>query len=364
LSTFGGLLGYQVAEYLQKVYGGTGNIDWSFNSPVNLWLTVLLGVLIGIALTPLASNFFMKAVDFVVLGMKKLSMQETILGAIGLIFGLIIATLINLVLGFIPFEDIAVIGKFIKPFLYILMGSFWGYLGVFFATRMVFVQSFGQLFSNPGSKTTSYMAPRNVKLLDTSVIVDGRIYDICKSGFLEGTLIVPKFVLDELQAIADSADGLKRNRGRRGLDVLHNLRKDPGIEISNKDFEEIGVDSKLVRLAQELSGDLLTTDYNLNKVAQLQGLKVLNINELANAVKPVLLPGEELEIVINKEGKESGQGVGYLDDGTMVVVEGGKRHVGEKIIAEVTSVIQTVAGKMIFSRVKGKTPGHHKGKNE
>lgn len=349
-SIFGGLLGYQIAKYLQS----GKNIDSPFNSPEFFWSLIVVGVLMGIAITPLVSVFFMKLIDLVVLGMKKLSLQEMILGAIGLIFGLIIATLINLALGFIPFEDIAVVGKYIKPFLYLIVAIFWGYLGVFFATRMVFVQSIGNLFNSSGRGKVLMGAPTSIKLLDTSVIVDGRIQDICRAGFLDGTLMVPRFVLNELQTIADSADTLKRNRGRRGLDVLHNLQKDPGIEFSNKDYDDIGVDAKLVKMALELSAGLVTTDFNLNKVAQLQGLKVLNINELANAVKPVVLPGEEMVVEIIKEGKESGQGVGYLDDGTMIVVEGGKRHISEKIPTEVTSVIQTVAGKMIFARIHGK----------
>ena len=189
-------------------------------------------------------------------------------------------------------------------------------------------------------------------MLDTSAIVDGRITDITKAGFLEGTLLVPRFVLNELQQIADSADALKRNRGRRGLDVLHNLRNDPGIQISDKDYDEVGVDGKLIKLSQEINGALITTDFNLNKVASVQGVRVLNINELANAVKQVVLPGETLEVSILKEGKESGQGIAYLDDGTMIVVEDGRKHIGELAQIEVTSVIQTVAGKMIFGRTR------------
>ncbi len=362
LSIFGGLIGYQIAQYLSNLY--LKDTESPFHSPVNFWSLVIVGVLMGIAITPLISSFFMKLMDSVVLIMKKLSLQEIILGAIGLIFGLIIATLINLVLGFIPFENVTLVGQFIKPFLYFVVAIFWGYLGIFFATRMVFVQSFGQLFNKGGKAQSVSLSMGSPKVLDTSVIVDGRIQDICKSGFVEGTLIVPRFVLNELQTIADSSDRLKRNRGRRGLDVLHNLQKDPGIEFYEKDYDDIGVDAKLVKLALEINGRLLTTDYNLNKVAQLQGLIVLNINELANAVKPVVLPGEEIIIVVNRDGKESGQGVGYLDDGTMVVIEGGKRFVGEKISTEVTSVIQTVAGKMIFARAHGRISEKNKDGNK
>jgi len=348
LSIFGGLLGYQIGQNLQKIK----DLDPNLKTPHTFWSLVLVGVLMGIALAPLVSDLFTKLIDSVVLGLKKLSLQETILGAIGLIFGLIIAMLINLALGFIPFEDIAIVGKFIKPFLYLMVAIFWGYLGIFFATRMVFVKSFGQLFSNKGGGGMSLAPSKGIKVLDTSVIVDGRIQEICKTGFIEGDLTVPRFVLNELQTIADSADSLKRNRGRRGLDVLHHLMKEPGIQIYDKDYDDVGVDTKLVKLAQELNAELMTTDYNLSKVAQLQGLKVLNINELANSLKPVVLPGEEMEVKIIREGKESGQGIGYLDDGTMVVVEDGKRYIGEKITVTVTSVIQTVAGKMIFTRAQ------------
>lgn len=349
LAVFGGLLGYQIGGHLQQVYKELQA------SPINLWSFVVVGILAGIASAPLASTLFMKLIDSVIISMRRISLQEMILGSIGLIFGLIIATLINLALGFIPFERVEIIGEFIKPFLYLMVVIFWSYLGIFFATRMVFVQNFGKLLSGSGEKI-SFLSSKNPKILDTSAIVDGRIYEICKAGFIEGPIVVPRFVLNELQQIADSADVLKRNRGRRGLDVLHNLRNNPGIEINDKDYDSKGVDAKLIKLAQELNGSLITTDYNLNKVAQLQGLKVLNINELANALKPVVLPGETLEVYIIREGKESGQGVGYLDDGTMIVVEDGKRFIGEKIIVEVTSVIQTVAGKMIFGRRKKGAP--------
>jgi len=343
-SVFGGLLGFQIAKNLQETYGELRTSPW------NLWSFVIVGILIGIVITPPMSNLFMRLMDKVILAIKKVSLQETILGSIGLIFGLLIATFINLALGFIPFERIEILGELIKPFIYLIMVIFWGYLGVFFATRMIFVQNFGNLFSNPAGAKTPFVWDKNLKILDTSVIVDGRIYEICKSGFIEGTLLVPRFVLNEIQQIADSSDNLKRNRGRRGLDVLHNLRNNPGIQISDKNYEDVGVDAKLIKLAQELNSPILTTDYNLNKVAQLQGLKVLNINELANAVKPVVLPGELMEVTIIKEGKESGQGVGYLDDGTMIVIEDGKRYIGDKVSVEVTSVIQTMAGKMIFGK--------------
>ncbi|GAB2695627.1 PIN/TRAM domain-containing protein [Paenibacillus thermoaerophilus] len=193
------------------------------------------------------------------------------------------------------------------------------------------------------------------KILDTSVIIDGRIADICKTGFIEGTLVIPEFVLEELQHIADSSDLLKRNRGRRGLDILNKIQKELDVKvlIYDGDFEECSeVDSKLVRLAKLLKGKVITNDFNLNKVCELQGVPVLNINDLANAVKPVVLPGEEILVQVIKDGKEHGQGVAYLDDGTMIVVEGGRDYIGTTVEVMVTSVLQTSAGRMIFAKPK------------
>jgi len=192
-------------------------------------------------------------------------------------------------------------------------------------------------------------------LVDTSAIIDGRIADISQTGFVPGTLVVPRFVLEELQHIADSADSMRRNRGRRGLDVLQRLQKDGSapVEISDADAEGVPeVDGKLVKLARQWKCAIITNDFNLNRVAELQGVKVLNINELAHAVKPILLPGEEMSVKIMQEGKELGQGVGYLDDGTMIVVENGKSSMGNTIDVTVTRVLQTVAGRMIFAQPK------------
>lgn len=198
---------------------------------------------------------------------------------------------------------------------------------------------------------------QSVKVLDTNVIIDGRIADICATGFLEGTLYVPGFILEELQHIADSSDSLKRARGRRGLEILNDMQKDTNLIV--RDFDDVEslkggepVDQKLVLLAKHLNASVVTNDFNLNKVAGIQGVKVLNINELANAVKPVVLPGEAMVVQIIKEGKEPGQGVGYLEDGTMIVVEGGRRHIGEHLTVVVSSVLQTVAGKMIFTQIR------------
>jgi len=202
---------------------------------------------------------------------------------------------------------------------------------------------------------TSQTQPVTQILLDTSAIIDGRIADISQTGFVSGTLIVPRFILNELQRIADSADTMRRNRGRRGLEMLNRLQKDTTvpIEITDADVEDVvEVDGKLVKMARILHCPIITNDFNLNRVAELQGVKVLNINELANAVKPVLLPGEDIHIKIMQDGKELGQGVGYLDDGTMIVVEGGRQYMSSTIEVTVTRVLQTVAGRMIFAHPK------------
>ncbi len=203
------------------------------------------------------------------------------------------------------------------------------------------------------------------KILDTSVIIDGRIADICETGFLEGTLVAPQFVLRELQQVADSTDSMKRNRGRRGLDILQKIQKmgNVHVQIVETDFPDVKeVDLKLIELARKMTGKIVTNDFNLNKVAQLRGVQVLNINDLANSLKPVVLPGELMKVFVLKEGKEPGQGVGYLDDGTMVVVDQGKKALGRTIDVAVTSVLQTTAGKMIFCRWPEAGPGEDSGR--
>ncbi len=237
----------------------------------------------------------------------------------------------------------------LRIFVMVSLVLIFGFIGIILGLTRA--SSWESLVSAVQRKGTNYS---NVKIIDTSILIDGRIADICKSGFLEGTLLVPRFVLRELQNIADSTDILRRAKGRRGLDVLKTLQETAMecqieiIEENPKDVRE--VDAKLVKLAKKYHAPILTTDFNLNKVAQIEGVRVLNVNDLANALKPILLPDEQMEIKVIKEGKETGQGIGYLDDGTMVVIDGGKPYLGHTINVIVTSILQTSAGRMIFTR--------------
>ena len=333
-------------------------------------ICILLGAVLGGLIGFLASPYFIRCLKrfsaWVEQQLGKMPIHDVIAGAIGLAIGLIIANL----LGY-SFAKIPIVGDYIP----VIFSIVFGYLGITITIKkrqeltglFDFVPRFMKDFakmkemragaSQAPAETAKAVAPKAedkaYKLLDTSVIIDGRIADICDTGFIEGTLLIPVFVLEELQHIADSSDVLKRTRGRRGLDILQRIRQSTKVkvEITNVDFDDISeVDSKLVRLGQQVGGKIITNDYNLNKVAQLRGVEVLNINELSNAVKPVVIPGETMHVTIVKAGKEPGQGVAYLDDGTMIVVENGYHHMNESITVEVTSALQTAAGRMIFAK--------------
>jgi len=303
MTVLAGALGFAFAQHVTvKPYHAIRRVLWTM--PVRTLLVALVGLLLGLVMGALLSI--------------PLSMLPGIVGSVTPILGAVVLSILS----------VATLAKRDRDILSLL--------GLFVSKE-------------------SIRRKRNVVLLDTSVIIDGRIADICKTGFIDGAIIVPQFVLDELQHIADSPIALRRNRGRRGLDVLSKLQEDDGIqlEISEMDLASVPeVDGKLVALARRLDCPVLTNDYNLNRVAELQGVRVLNINELANAVKVVLLPGETLEMQIIQEGKEMDQGVGYLDDGTMVVVQGGKHLIGQSVEVEVTRVLQTVAGRMVFGQIQ------------
>jgi uncharacterized protein YacL len=289
--------------------------------------------------------------------MKKIPLRNLLGSFIGLILGVMIANLISNAL----FSNLSNNQQIILP-LYGLLYGVCGYIGL----RTGFKK--GEDFHLPGWKPFSKSLPRgeNTKILDTSVIIDGRIADITETGFVEGSLLIPQFVLSELQHIADSSDPVKRTRGKRGLEVLHHIQKQVNVDVRivDTDYPMVKeVDTKLIELAKEVHGKIVTNDSNLNKVAELQGIEVLNINELANSLKPVVLPGEEMNVKILKEGKEMGQGVAYLDDGTMIVVDNGKRQMGRTVDVIVTSVLQTPAGRMIFARLKEEAGRESRGKD-
>ena len=288
------------------------------------------------------------------LWVRRVPMERIFMGALGGLFGLVLAQAVGTLLtALVPRAGASAQG---------LLALLLGYLGVAVTLRK----------GDELEGITAKLFPRAIarkegyKILDTSVIIDGRIADVCEAGFLEGTLIVPQFVLRELQQIADSSDALKRTRGKRGFDVLQKMQRIPKVkvQIHDLDFPQVReVDRKLIEVAKVLGGKVITNDYNLNKVAELSGVSVLNINELASSLKPVVLPGEAMHVHVLKEGKESGQGVAYLDDGTMVVVDHGKKYLGQSVEVMVTSVLQTTAGRMIFTRLKdeeysrGSVPG-------
>ncbi len=299
----------------------------------------IVGILVG-----LAFGLLVVALEQRLRRIPGKTIFHTLVGfVLGLVVGRVVyAAVANFLVAFPPF-----VGTFAQTLC--LVGG--GYLGALVALDK------GREFNFAGVIRLLKEQPRaeSYKLLDTSVIIDGRIADITETGFLEGTLIIPQFILRELQHIADSSDPLKRNRGRRGLDILQKIQKkvDIRVEISDMEFPEIReVDNKLVAMAKTLNAKIVTNDFNLNKVAELHGVGVLNINELTNALRPVVLPGEDMRVYVLKEGKEYNQGIAYLDDGTMVVVDNGRRHIGQTIDVCVTSVLQTTAGRMIFSRLK------------
>lgn len=326
---------------------------------ISLLLGGIIGGGVGFFISPYIIGKLRRLSVWVELQLSKMPLHDVIAGASGLAIGLIIANLLGS-----AFSPIPIVGSYIPIVLNIVLG----YMGIHIMIRkrkelIELLAALPKMREKGKEKEKDALEEserKRYKLLDTSVIIDGRIADICKSGFLEGTILLPVFILEELQHIADSSDLLKRNRGRRGLDVLNRIQKELGVyvQIDNRDFDDITeVDSKLVKLAQVVKGKIVTNDYNLNKVAELQGVPVLNINELSNAIKPVVIPGENMVVNVVKDGKEFGQGVAYLDDGTMIVVEGGKKHIGDTIEVLVTSVLQTAAGRMIFAKPKAMEKG-------
>jgi len=347
--------GFSLAYFLIK---DLGLLKSYFGQPAAQWIFIVTcSIIVGIlafALTPRLIQVINLMMAWSETALQKTPIQDLLGGAIGLIVGLIIASLLGATLSRIPF-----IGVYLP-----MVGSLlFGYLGMSVGVKkkeellsIFSVFRFGKEKdrANRGEQSNLLLKP-NCKILDTSVIIDGRIADIFQTGFIEGSIVIPGFVLEELRHVADSSDVLKRNRGRRGLDILNKIQKETKVPVGFPDWdtdEAMEVDDKLVKMALQFNGVVITNDFNLNKVAELKGVRVLNINDLANAVKPVVLPGEEMVVSVIKDGKEAGQGIGYLDDGTMIVVDGGRRFIGQNIGVLVTSVLQNSAGRMIFAKPK------------
>ncbi len=350
----GGTLGYLYVPELILILNdlvNLGDLPGFITSP---YIGSFIGALLFFVSTFWLADYIVGFIQWIEESLMKAPVADVLFGSFGLIFGLVVAYLAMFALNSMELSIVMnVIGFFCTALL--------GYIGFRFGfkKREELVNVFTSArFANKKKEAEAEGKSDDgtvLKILDTSVIIDGRIADVCQTGFLEGPIVIPQFVLEELQHIADSSDVLKRNRGRRGLDILNRIQKELAVkvEIYEGDFEDVQeVDSKLVKLGKLVSGMVVTNDYNLNKVCEFQGVPVLNINDLANAVKPVVLPGEELNVQVIKDGKEQNQGVGYLDDGTMIVVEDGRDYIGKTIEVLVTSVLQTSAGRMIFAKPK------------
>ncbi|MCI5687095.1 PIN domain-containing protein [Anaerovoracaceae bacterium 42-11] len=369
VTLLGAILGYGLSELLVLWYTKSGgDLNEVLTEGQQVGVGIAFAIIFGIIffrLTPAIRRQSVKVADNIEDDLRGVSANDLITGVVGLIFGLLIALLLT--------QIYANIGNaYLNISLNIISYVLFGYLGVVIATKKsreifsLFMSGRrqsqqtqqGQQGQEPilfgkGKKKNDGIP----KIFDTSVIIDGRIAEIMKTGFLEGPIVIPEFVLVELRHIADSSDSLKRTRGRRGLDILNKIQDDYGIEIYNTDNEKSlreipEVDVKLLKLAQLMNGKVVTNDFNLNKVATINGVGVLNINELANTLKPVVLPGEEMTVTLVKQGKDNSQAIAYLDDGTMIVVEDGRRMIGKTTRINVTSVLQTSAGRMIFGRLK------------
>jgi uncharacterized protein YacL len=355
-SVIGLIIGYFISEILLTIppIASLAYLSTTIGRIVFVIIICFIFGLILYIISPIIYRGISNLIEYIEKSMQKMSITEIIYGTVGAVIALILMTFIA--------KPISEIDNRIGPILLILVNIVAAIIGAEIMIKKkeditaLLVNIKKPAIKEKKAKDAVKEVVKGIpKILDTSVIIDGRIFDICETGFIEGPLVIPNFVLDELRHISDSSDSLKRNRGRRGLDILNRIQKELVIEtqIVEDDFPKIAeVDAKLLKLAQKMDGKVITNDYNLNKVAEFQGVPVLNINELSNAIKPVVLPGEEMIIDIVKDGKESSQGVAYLEDGTMIVVEGGRKYIGQTTDVIVTSVLQTAAGRMIFAKPK------------
>jgi uncharacterized protein YacL len=342
-----------VSRLVLGLLGGLGAYQGGHSLPLEDWFStswryvvwssmVVVGALLGLLIGGWIGHWLRDRLRAIDRAADKRSAAELTVGALGLVVGLVAAALAGVAVAALP-----VVGPYLLLPVVLLVAYIFSRIA---ARKHV------DILRMVGLRSRSQPAAVPPRLVDTSAIIDGRLIDVVRTRFLTGAFVVPSFVLEELQRVADSADPLKRARGRRGLELVEELKRSAngGFTVRTAEYPELeGVDAKLVRLAQDIGGAIVTTDFNLNKVARIQGVEVLNVNELANALKPAVLPGEPLQVKVIREGKEYDQGVGYLDDGTMIVVEGGRALVGQEVEVEVTSVLQSPSGKMIFTRTTG-----------
>ena len=368
-TVLGGLIGYEAFELSRYLLAKVSSpaIDGGLSQSEELWVGIFFVFIFGIIfyrIAPALTRKSRKVADTIESDLQGISPSVLIGGTVGLVVGLVIAYLLTQI-----YQDV-ITQKSLYLTVTILLYAAIAFLGSVVGGKkgaeLISMYASGRRLqqtkaaaeeNNYGYNAKDKKSQRVPKILDTSVIIDGRILEIMKTGFLEGPVVIPEFVLVELRHIADSSDGLKRNRGRRGLDILNKIQTEYGIEIYNTDSEKAlkeipEVDVKLLKLAQIMKGKVVTNDFNLNKVAVIKGVSVLNINELANALKPMVIPGETMTVALIKQGKDHSQAIGYLDDGTMIVVEDGRRKIGQTVDINVTSVLQTAAGRMIFGKIK------------
>ena len=368
-TVLGGLIGYEAFALSRYLLTKVNNpaMQGGLSQSEELWAGIFFVFIFGVIfyrIAPALTRKSRKVADTIENDLQGVSPNALIGGTVGLVVGLVIAYLLTQI-----YQDV-ITQKSLYLTVTILLYAAMAFLGYVVGSKkgpeLISIYSAGRRAqqAKAAAEENSYgynakdkKSQRVPKILDTSVIIDGRILEIMKTGFLEGPVVIPEFVLVELRHIADSSDGLKRNRGRRGLDILNKIQTEYGIEIYNTDSEKAlkeipEVDVKLLKLAQIMKGKVVTNDFNLNKVAVIKGVPVLNINELANALKPMVIPGETMTVALIKQGKDHSQAIGYLDDGTMIVVEDGRRQIGQTVDINVTSVLQTAAGRMIFGKLK------------
>ena len=338
----GGLAGVLLASFSSRYFQGLHPLTAYASYAALVVLGLMGGLLLALPMTELA----VEAIENLIISLQRLAVGTVVMGSLGMIVGLAVAFFVSLAIQSVQFSSVPLVGVWLGPVLILLSALLFALMGGLLGVRLADLPTFRVFFAATGETRE-----RSI-LVDSSVLIDGRLTALLETGFLPGELVVPQFVLEELQFLADAEDPLRRVRGRRALDSLQEMRSKFSFDVNDETVEGRGADQKLLKLARQLDATILSNDYNLQKIAEVQGLKVLNLNQLASALKPQVLPGQLLQVMLQREGKEGHQGVGHLDDGTMVVVERGRAYLGQEAIVEVTSVMQTATGRMVFTRFR------------